>query len=284
MGSLSDFAENELLDHVFNAAYTPPATIYLCLCTADPTDAGTGASMNEHANEKGYARKAIAFSEASSRKVVQDGAVTFDEATDTWTEITHYGISDSGTHGAGNMLAHGSFAEGFTPVSGNTPIVATTKVEVEVSTTSGGAGLTTYCVHKLLDLMFRNQAFTSPAGNTFIAIATATLDDDDEDTGTDMTEEDGTGYARTEVNENGGASPTWDVAASGVVDNTHKITLEDEVNVADDWDTDVALAVVATVSGDCKIYFYDNDNVVDQRPRTPDEVFVAIGAFDVTLS
>ncbi len=40
MGSLSDYAENELLDHLFNAAYSPVATVYLALCTADPTDAG----------------------------------------------------------------------------------------------------------------------------------------------------------------------------------------------------------------------------------------------------
>ena len=52
MGSLSDYAELELLDHVFNAAYSPVATVYLALCTADPTDAGTGASMNECASSQ----------------------------------------------------------------------------------------------------------------------------------------------------------------------------------------------------------------------------------------
>lgn len=46
MGSLSNYLELELLDHVLNnAAYSPAATLYLALCTADPTDAGTGASM-----------------------------------------------------------------------------------------------------------------------------------------------------------------------------------------------------------------------------------------------
>lgn len=284
MGSLSDYSELELLDHLFNAAYTAAATVYLCLCTADPTDAGTGASMNEHSNDKGYSRKAITFGAAASRRITQSGAVTFDAATDTWTAITHWAICDSGTHGAGNMLAHGAFSSSFQPVSGNTPSVADASVYVEISTTTGGAGFTTYCVNALLDLMFRNQAFSSTAGNTFIAICTATLDDDDEDTSTDMTEENGTGYARTEVNPNGGASPTWDVAASGVVDNTHEITLEDEVNVADDWDLDVALAVVTAVSGDCKILCYDNDNVVDQSPSAGDSITIAAGAFDITLS
>ena len=61
MGSLSDFAELELLDHIFNVAYTPAANLYLALCTADPTDSGTGAAMNECPNTGSYARKAITF-------------------------------------------------------------------------------------------------------------------------------------------------------------------------------------------------------------------------------
>ncbi len=36
MGSVSDFLEGKLLDHIFNAAYTPPGTVYLGLSTADP--------------------------------------------------------------------------------------------------------------------------------------------------------------------------------------------------------------------------------------------------------
>ena len=44
--SASDYLELEILDHIFGVAYAQP-TVYLALCTADPTDAGTGASMNE---------------------------------------------------------------------------------------------------------------------------------------------------------------------------------------------------------------------------------------------
>lgn len=282
MGSLSDFAENELLDHIFNAAYSAAATVYLCLCTADPTDSGTGASMNEHADSDGYSRKAISFSAASSRKVVQNGAVIFDQATGTWSAITHWAICDSGTHGAGNMLAHGAFTASFQPVSGNTPSIADQEVEVEIQATSGGAGFTDYCVHKLLDLMFRNTAWSTPAGNTFIAIYTATLADTDEDT-TDKAEEDATEYGRTEVNPNGGASPTWDVSSGGAIANTHEITLESEVGT-DDWDTDVAVAIVTAASGAGKILCYDNDNIVDQRPRTGDSVKFAVGDFDISLS
>jgi hypothetical protein len=60
MGSLTNFLENELLDHVLNnAAYTPAATLYLALATGDPGEAATGASMSEVPNSGNYSRKAI---------------------------------------------------------------------------------------------------------------------------------------------------------------------------------------------------------------------------------
>ena len=158
MGSLSDYAENELLDHVFNAAYSPVATIYLGLATADPTDAGTGASFNECADSGSYARTAIAFSAAASRKIIQNGVVTFPEATGSWGTVTHWAILDGNTHGAGNLLAHGAFTTGKAIVSGNTPSVADLETEVEFSAGEMSDSL----AHDLLDLMFRNTAYAAP--------------------------------------------------------------------------------------------------------------------------
>lgn len=280
-GGLSDYSKNELLDHLFNAAYSAAATVYLALCTADPTDAGTGASMNESAGSaNGYSRKAISFAAASSRKVVQSGAVSFDAATGSWGTLTHWAIVDSATIGAGNMLAHGEFSSSFTPVSGNTPSIADAEVEVEIQATAAGAGFSDYTVHKWLDLMFRNQAFSSTAGNTFVALLNAVADDQDVAT-TDLTEITGTDYARVEVNPNGGASPTWDLAASGALDNTHQIDIGPPG--ADDWDQVVAMAIVDAVSGLANVLAYDNANIVDQTPTSADTVQFAAGALDVSL-
>ena len=111
MGSASDFAENELLDHIMGVgSYTMP-TVYIALCTADPTDAGTGASMNEVADSNAYARVAIAAdfgTPAASGTISNDGAIDFVAATGSWGTITHFALLDSGTHGAGNMLLHGA--------------------------------------------------------------------------------------------------------------------------------------------------------------------------------
>lgn len=273
MGSLSNYSENELLDHIFNAAYSPVATVYLAISTADIGEAGSG--LAEPLTANAYARKAISFAAAASRKVTQTGAVTFDTATDSWGTITHWGIYDSGTRAAGNCLAYGAFTSSFAPVAGNAPIIADASVYVQINATSGGAGFTDYTVHNLLNLMFRNVAFAKPS--TYIALCTATV----ADAATSITEEAGTGYARKQVNINGGSSPTWDLAENGALDNTHEITLDPPS--ANDWTAIVAMAIMSASSSG-SVLCYDNANIVDQTPTSSDTISFAVGALDVTLT
>lgn len=271
MGSLSDYAELELLDHVFNAAYSPVATVYLALATADPADAGTGAAMNEVANANAYARKAIAFGAADARRVTQSGVVTFDQASGAWGTVTHWGIMDSATHGAGHLLAHGAFGVSKSIVNGNTPSVAIGEVYVEIT-----AEISTYLANKLLDLMFRNQAYAKP--DTYVALVTAAVDE--ADTGSTITEPAGAAaYAREQVNPNGGASPTWDLAAAGLVDNTHDV----EFTVATgSWGTVTGVCIV-DAAADGNLLFYDND-MADQAVGEDDTVTFPAGDLDITLS
>jgi hypothetical protein len=266
MGSLSDYAELELLDHVCNAAYSPASTVYLGLSTADPTDDASG--LNEPSGN-GYVRKAITFGAAASRKVTQSGDVTFDEASGSWGTITHYGIFDA--ESSGNMLAHGAFADSKEIVSGNTASVASTEVYVEFS----AGEISNFLANKLLDLMFRNQAYGAP--DTYVALVTATTADDD--TGSTITEPSGGSYARVQVNVNGGSSPTWDVAASGLVDNTHLITFP---TATGDWTTVVGVAICsASTAGD--LLFYDND-MGDQAVGNGDTCKFPIGDLDIQMS
>lgn len=278
MGSLSNYLSNALLNGLANTTYTAPTTVYVALCTADPTDAATGASMSEVANTNGYARTAITFSAASARKVVQSGAVTFPEASGSWGTITHWALLDTATYGAGNVLAHGNFVTAVTPVSGNTPTIPSTNIQVEISATAGGAGYSNYLVHKWLDLAFRNQAFAKPA--TYVGLATTVLDDADVAIG-DLTEVTGGSYARVLVNANGGASPTWDVAASGALDNTHDITFP--IPVAG-WGTVVSAFLIDSTSGAGNVLGYDQANVIDQAVVTSDTVYFPAGSWDNLLS
>lgn len=279
MGSLTNYAENELLDHFTNAAYSPVATVYLALCTADPTDAATGASMSETANAGGYARTAITFGAASGRAVTQNADVNFPRATANYgAAITHWAIVDSATHGAGNALAHGSLTVSKTINLDND--ITVPSGEVIVSANAGtGASASNYLVHKLLDLMFRNQAFSRPS--TYVFLSNTVLDDADVGTG-DFTEVTGTSYARVLVNINGGASPTWDVSSGGALANTHIITFP--TPGAGGWSQLVAAGLIDSASGAGNVLVYDSSNVVDQTALQGEVVRFEAGAFDIVIT
>jgi hypothetical protein len=275
MGSLTNFAENEIMDHIFNGAdgggsiYVPPATVYLSLHTSDPTDTG---SMAAEVSGNNYARKAIAFSAAGTRQIVQNGVVTFDQASGSWGTVTHWGICDQLAAG-GNMLAYGSFAVSKSIVSGNTASVATTEVVV---TATADVGLSTYCAHKILDFLFRNQAFTPPA--TYIAFVTA--NPVDASTGASITECSGNNYARKLVDHVGGTSPTWAAAVNNLIDNVHAITFN---TPSGSWGLVTGMVVIDSITaGAGNVLFYE-DTVTDQTPDNGDTVQIAAGAFDITL-
>lgn len=274
MGSLSRYAENAMLGHVFEATYTKPATVYLALCTADPTNTGTGASMNEVASANGYTRKAITFAAAATRAIAQTGAVTFDAVTGAgYGPVTHWAVTDNGTHGAGNMLAFGALAVDKTLVAGNTPSVATGQVTITFS----AGEISDYLAVKLLDMMFRNTAYTKPA--TYVALATAAVEDTHD--GDTMTEAAGTSYARVLVNIVGGASPAWLTPALGVVDNANAITFP---TAGGSWGTVTSVAIMdgATLNAG-NLLFYDN-TLTDQAVTTGDTVSFAAGALDIVMT
>ena len=276
MGSITDFLELEWLDHLCNAAFVPSATIYLALCTADPTDAAIGASMSEVPVANGYARTLITFNAAASRAIVQAGAVTFPQASGAWGTVSHWAIVSSAA-GAGNVYAHGSFTASFSPVNGNTPTVPAGSVQVQV-TASSGAGLTDYAVHALLNLTFRNTAFPKPA--TYIGLCTGVLTDASVTApGTEVGA--GVGYARKQVNINGGASPTWDIAAAGTLDNTHDITFTTPTG---SWGTIASCFIIDTASGAGNVLGWDSANIVDQNPVANDIVLFPAGSFDISIS
>lgn len=273
MGSLTDYGESALVQHITQeAAYSPAATVYVALATADPTDAATGASMNEVANSGAYARPAITFGAAASRRVTQSGAVNFTQATGSWGTVTHWAIVDSATHGAGNVLAHGAFGASKSIVSGNTPSIATTEIYVEITASTG---LSNYAADGFLDRMFRNQAFTVSAN--WLGLTTATIADSD--TGGTITEvANAAAYARLQVNATAGSDPKWTAESGGAVANNAAWSL---AAATGSWGTVTSafIADASTHSGG-NLLMYDNANVVDQAVGDGDTVQFPTGDFD----
>ena len=125
MGSFSNTSETAILDHIVGkTSFTMPTTVAVALCTADPTDAGTGASCSECANTNAYARKDTVggdWNAAAAGATANANDLTFPEATGSWGEVTHFCLCDSASYGAGDMLAHAQLGASKTIGSGDTP-------------------------------------------------------------------------------------------------------------------------------------------------------------------
>lgn len=123
-GSFSNYAEDKILDHIVGKTSFTMPTVYVALCTADPTDAGTGASCNEVSDTNNYARVATDgddWDASSGGATANAAAITFPEASGSWGTITHFAIIDSTTHGEGNMIAHGTVNVEKVITTGDTP-------------------------------------------------------------------------------------------------------------------------------------------------------------------
>lgn len=103
MAALSDFAENELLDHLLGTgSWTMPSDVYVALYTGAPSDAGGGTEVSGGS----YARQSVSFSAASGGATNPDADVEFPQASASWGTITHVGLFDAST--SGNLLMWGA--------------------------------------------------------------------------------------------------------------------------------------------------------------------------------
>ena len=101
MAEMSNYLENALINATLRATtFTSPATVYVSLHTADPTDAGTGTEVSGGS----YARQSASFASPSNGASATDADITFPQATGSWGTVSHIGIWDALT--TGNLLYH----------------------------------------------------------------------------------------------------------------------------------------------------------------------------------
>lgn len=114
MSAMSDYLENEILDHVLGTgAYTMPTTVYVGLATASFNDDNSGTELTGN----NYSRVSAAFDAAASGTTSNTAALEFAAATGSWGSVTHFGIFDAAS--AGNLLIHGAFTTAKTIASGD---------------------------------------------------------------------------------------------------------------------------------------------------------------------
>ena len=105
MSAMSDYLENEVLDHILGTgAYTMPTTVYVGLSTGSFNDDNSGTELSG----SGYARVSATFSVASGGTTSNSGAIEFPAATGSWGTVSHFGIFDASS--SGNLLIHGAFS------------------------------------------------------------------------------------------------------------------------------------------------------------------------------
>jgi hypothetical protein len=93
MSKFTDYYEDQIIDHMLrNAAFTPPAALYLALFTAN-----SGLEANNPTNEvsaTNYARQTCALNAAASGATYNVNAIEFPEADEDWGTITALALVD----------------------------------------------------------------------------------------------------------------------------------------------------------------------------------------------
>lgn len=125
MSAMSDYLENEILDHVLGTgAYTAPTTVYIGLSTASFNDDNSGTELTG----SGYARQSAAFDAAVGGTTDNTAAIEFPAATGSWGTVSHFGIFDAST--GGNLLIHGAFTTAKTIATGDILRIAAGDLDV----------------------------------------------------------------------------------------------------------------------------------------------------------
>lgn len=131
MSAMSDYLENKLVDQIFRAqAFAFPATLYVGLLTAAPSDSGGGTEVTGGS----YARASVTASlanfagtQGAGTTVASSGTggqtsnnatISFATPTASWGTVTHFGIYDAAS--AGNLLFWGALTISKTINQGDT--------------------------------------------------------------------------------------------------------------------------------------------------------------------
>lgn len=119
--SLADYLENAVINWLRGTAMpAAPGTLYVALFTADPGEAGSLANEVATAGGTLYARTAITLT-APPSPVSNSVDVVFPTAGASWGTVTHAGLVDNATAGAGNVLASNALTASQAVAAGITP-------------------------------------------------------------------------------------------------------------------------------------------------------------------
>ena len=146
MAAMSDYLENQIVDWLVRGqAFTPPATVYVALFTAAPSDTGGGTEVTGGSYARVSVSSALAnwagtqsagsttTSSGTGGTTSNNGAVTFPSPTANWGVVTHVGIFDASS--AGNLLFWGALTTSKTVNNGDAaPSFAAGALQLQIDT------------------------------------------------------------------------------------------------------------------------------------------------------
>jgi hypothetical protein len=125
-GSLSNYAENLVLDHVLGTtAYSKPTT-HLALFTVAPTDSSAGTEVTGGS----YARQPLANAFTASSSGASSNNLNIDFTGMPACTVVSIGIMDAST--GGNLLIHGSLTVNKVLDAGDTLRIATGDLDISI--------------------------------------------------------------------------------------------------------------------------------------------------------
>ncbi len=267
MGSLSDYVEKKLLDHVLKTAdWTQPTNLYVGLSTADPLDDASGI-----AEPSGFAYARVnhdSWDAAVTRATENSGTVSFPEATGSWGTVTHFFVCNHATNTTFGtdveLIAHGQLSA--SKAIGNGDNASFQDAAITISFNTGG--ISNFLSNALLDHTFKNTAYDTTAG-IYVALKNGNPTDDN----SGGTEPSAGAYARVNLE-------TW-VAASGATaatENNGAITFP---QASAGWGTvDYFMLFDESSGGNMLIYgVLDNSRNIGLN----DTPSFASGALDITM-
>jgi hypothetical protein len=206
-GKMSNYLEGALLARLLGLSSPTPltlpisGTLYLGVCTADPSPSDGTTYTEVSSVGTAYARRPITFNAASAGSIVNTAAITFAKATADWGMASYWIISDSLT--GGNVLFYG-------PVNNPMSVLANEQFEIDVNqlNISLTGSMTVALANAALNSILRGAAWT-PAVVTHVALLSAVTDD------TTWTEVADSAYGRQPV--------TWGTITDGVSSNSGRL-------------------------------------------------------------
>jgi len=118
----TNYAADEMLDHINGSAWTIPTATNLALFSTATSDAGGGTEVTG----TGYARQDVNFASAASEATSNTAQIQFSASGADWTTATYAAIYDQST----NMLMHTAIGESWAVGNGETLTIATGDLDI----------------------------------------------------------------------------------------------------------------------------------------------------------